>query len=964
MAFTFSQTGISENRIVFVYEECAFPGVLKVAGKVREDIAKVFGAKPVGVEYAVFGDTASFFSYPVFFGTVGNSGILDKLAAKGAIDLFKIAGESEAYSLTVVDGAELDGFSFESALVIAGSDKRGTIYGLFALSGMLGVSPLVNWLDVVPARMDERTFTGEDSYVSKTPSVKYRGFFINDEWPAFGNWCEENFGGFNSKAYEAVFELLLRLKGNYLWPAMWSAVFSDDGPGLKNCELADEYGIIMGTSHHEPCMRQGEEYSRLRGPKSQYGDDWNFITNRDGIIKFWEDGLSKRSQFENIYTVGMRGEADTAIMKDKSLGDNIALLKDVIRTQNGLIASATGKDAKDTPRLLTLYKEVEPIFWGDDKTAGLKDDPELDGITLMLCDDNFGNLRSMPPEGQAERPGGWGMYYHLDYHGAPVSYEWFNTSSLSKIWEQMTTAYDFGIRQVWMVNVGDIFTNEYPLSFFMDLAYDFDRWGTSDKNSAVKYTEEFVAKNFPFFTDGEREETVSLLLGYTKITARRRTEAMNDRVYAPFTFSECERMLGEIDSLTGIADKLLKDSKKDDGSAFYELVYVPLKGNLNVQKMWLLTTLNHAYADMGSTYCLSLAKDIKECIEEDKKLVDRLHSAHKGKWYGMGMSEHIGFRHWCEEECRRPVIHTLEPSEKPRLIVSVPETGEYTEGGSWTGKTLVLPSALNPQKCGGYIEITGASSAKVPYDITTDAPFIDIMECKKSIRCGRRHRVFIFVDRMKLEGSASAVGNVFVSYEDRVIRIAVPVNNPDIPDEMPANTFISCGEGYVAIDAADFAKKTDTESGSFEIIPGFGRGSSAIKAYPQNRTFTRLNAPTALYNVMLEEGGRYNVRIYTSPANPTVFGGKIVFAVSAGSDPVEVSMIPDGFEIGDGKSIWEQGVLDNIRTKDVTLELRKGLNELKISALSPGFVLEKIVITPETVALPYSYLGPVETYHT
>ena len=967
MAFKFSESNIKENQLVFVYEECAYSGVRKVAGLVRDDIEAVFSAKPIGVEYDDFHDTAGFFDYPVFFGTVGNSAVLDALAAQGAINLFDIAGESEVYSLCIVDGLKFNGFTFESAIVIAGSDKRGTIYGLFRLSEMIGISPFTGWLDVYPVKLSELVLTKSDSVISHTPSVKYRGFFINDEWPAFGNFVKKNFGGFNAKAYEHVFELLLRLKGNYLWPAMWSSVFSDDGPGLKSCRLADELGVIMGTSHHEPCMRQGEEYSHVRGPESVYGDAWDFRANREGIIRFWKDGIEKRSAFENVYTVGMRGEADTAICTDGSLSDNIDLLKDVIRTQNRLLSEGLGKDAGDIPRLLVLYKEVEPFFYGDDKVQGLCDDPELDGITLMLCDDNFGNLRTVPRKDNRMRPGGWGMYYHLDYHGWPVSYEWFNTSALSKIWEQMTYAYDNGIRQTWIANVGDIFTSEYPLSFFMEMAYDFDRWGTSDRNSPAAFTKKFAEWNFPALTDEDRADVERLLTGYTKITSLRRTEAMNDRVYAPFAYGECEHLLGKCEELMSLAKSMYKRMPEEAREAFFETVYVPVCGNLNVQKMWALTTRNHAYAQMGSTVANSIADEIKDCIRFDRKLTDKVH---KGKWYGMAMSEHIGFVNWCEEECRYPVTHIIEPASKPRIIVVIPETGEHTEGGFWSKKTLTLPSCLDPLVCGGYIELDCATSGKVQYTLSSQDEFIDIVDAGKSVREGKNHRVFILVDRMKIEDEY-ACGRVRVSFEDRTVDIDVPVNNPKDTEELPENTYIYCGmEGfaysqYISIAAEHYAGKDDTEQGSFEVIPDYGRSRSALKAYPQDVYFTPAGAPSVTYSVLMKELGRYVVRVYSSCANPCHEGRGIVFGIATSTRAFcEIDTIPEGYMVGDGKEPWSTGVLCNGRITDVSLDLQKGINDIKIFALSPGFVLEKIVIVPEGVKLPYSYLGPGESFHT
>ena len=388
MDYIISSAKLKNKDIEIVCGSDTLSGVRKIAAKVSGDIKAVFGAAPAVVE-------SSGCKYPIIVGLTG-----DKLIKEAGVDTSDIDGKREVYKIEVIG----------SSLVITGSDKRGTIYGLFKLSEMLGVSPFIDWLDVKPPKMSTFKIPSDYCMVSKEPSVKYRGFFINDEWPAFGNFCMHNFGGFNAKMYEHVFELLLRLKGNYLWPAMWAEIFPDDGPGLANAELADELGVVMGMSHHEPCLRQGEEYKHLRGPKSIYGDAWNFLKNEKGITRFWEDGLKRSGKFENVITVGMRGEADTAIMgKDATLKDNIDLLRKVLKTQNKLIRKYVNKDLDSVPRMLALYKEVEPYFYGDEKTPGLMGDPELDGVTLMLCDDNFGNLRTVPtPEMRGHR-GGYGM---------------------------------------------------------------------------------------------------------------------------------------------------------------------------------------------------------------------------------------------------------------------------------------------------------------------------------------------------------------------------------------------------------------------------------------------------------------------------------------------------------------------------------------------------------------------------
>ncbi|MBR6469276.1 MAG: glycosyl hydrolase 115 family protein, partial [Lachnospiraceae bacterium] len=320
-------------------------------------------------------------------------------------------------------------------------------------------------------------------------------------------------------------------------------------------------------------MRQGEEYKHLRGPESVYGDAWDFRSNKEGIIRFWEDGLKRGGRFENVITVGMRGEFDSKIMgEDATLKDNIDLLRDVLKTQNRLIKENVNTDIDKVPRMLALYKEVEPFFYGDEDTEGLKDDPELEGVTLMLCDDNFGNLRTLPTVKMRDHKGGYGMYYHFDYHGWPVSYEWINSSNLPKVWEQMTTAYEFGIRELWIVNVGDIFTNEYPLSYFLDLAYDYDKWGILNPLSPDEYTKMFVEKQFGDSLDKEDKSAIEgLLKGYTKILSLRRPEAMNDKVFDPVNYCELEDVSTAITELMETADTVSARLNESNTFTFFQL---------------------------------------------------------------------------------------------------------------------------------------------------------------------------------------------------------------------------------------------------------------------------------------------------------------------------------------------------------------------------------------------------------
>lgn len=973
MKFDVSKRLIKDNKIVFVYEEEAFSGVKKIADKVRADFKAVFGAQPVAVNMSEFRDSAAFFTCPIFFGTLGSSRVLDKLEEDKLFTSEKIRDKREVFSISIIEDFKYEGFYFDSALVVAGSDKRGTIYGLFKLSEMLGVSPFIDWMDVKPVKMSSYCFEFRKPFVSKEPSVRYRGFFINDEWPAFGNFCNHNFGGFNAKVYEHVFELILRLKGNFLWPAMWSAIFPNDGPYLANAELADELGIVMGASHHEPCLRQGEEYKYLRGKNSIYGDAWNFRTNQAGITKFWEDGLKRSGKFENVITVGMRGECDTAIMGEgATLKDNIDLLRDVIRTQNRLIRENVNENLEEVPRLLALYKEVEPFFYGDENTQGLMGDEELEGVTLLLCDDNYGNLRTVPTKEMRDHKGGYGMYYHFDYHGYPISFEWFNTTYLPKVWEQMTAAYDFGIRDLWVVNVGDIFTNEYPLGFFLDLAYDFDKWGTSNLNSPAEYTSLFVKTNFKDKVSEEDGKMIEKLLwGYTKIAAARRTEAMNDKIYAPVSYGESEALLGQIQKLIKDAKDIRKRLSGDAEFAYYELVYLPLTANLNVIRMWLYSSLNHLYAQYGSTYALFMADKVNSCIKKDRKLVAELHSIHKEKWYGMGLSEHVGFNNWCEEECLYPVVHTFEPANKPRLIVTVLSSGEHTEGGFWSGKTLVMEDFLCPEKDKAVIRLTTAGAKSVEFTASTDCKHISLSAGKGEVKYKEAFDIVVTLDRKEYVHKVKKNDEsetITIKSGDNITTIKVPVNN--ILRSLgyyEKNTYVlgaSEAAQYISIEAEHYASKHDSATGRFEVIPGYGRTLSALKTYPQEKTFSfGVDSPYLIYKFILPESGEYILDLYTNPSNPCYKDMELLVGVYVNNEASrKINLIPDGYAIGDHQPIWSQGVLDNIRITPVNLKLSAGLNVLTISAISPGFVLEKLVIYKKDAQPPVSYLGPPETF--
>jgi hypothetical protein len=944
----------------FYQEKEAFSGVNKIAKKVMHDVELVFGYAP-----QVTTDRNRLAKNVVLYGTVDNSPMLQELEEKKKIDLSEINGKREVYLFQVIDHP-FEGV--EKALVIAGSDKRGTIYGLFHLSELLGVSPLVDWSDVKPQRKDSFSLSENFKYISKEPSVTYRGFFINDEWPAFGNWTMKNFGGFNAEMYDHVFELLLRLKGNYLWPAMWSARFSDDGPGLANAELADEYGVVMGASHHEPCLRYGEEYKYLRGENSFYGDAWNFTSNREGITKFWDDGLKRSGKFENVITVGMRGEADTAIMgKEATLADNIQLLREVLQTQNQLIRDNINPNLSEVPRMLALYKEVEPFFYGDKDTPGLMNSEELEDVILMLCDDNHGNLRTLPTEEMRNHKGGYGMYYHFDYHGGPISYEWINSSYLPKIWEQMSMAYDFGVRDLWIVNVGDIATQEFPLSYFMELAYDFEKWGTRAINQTDVYTKEWIQRQFEgVFSEEDMKKVYELLTGYTKIAHNRRPEAMNAEVYHPVNYKESDHTLQQIEYLLDIADELYKRVNAEKLPTYFSLVYYPTVGNLNLQKMWLLTGKNHYDAKLGKMEANRLAVQIRECLKRDRELVEQYHTIDNGKWYGMGLSEHIGFINWNEDECQNPILMHVLPANKPRLVVSIDGSEQHSEGSAWHKNKVYLNDFLQPDIEEASFTISSISDINAEFKITCVNQWLTCSKMSGSLDGIEKTMevIKVKIDRNAMNNETE--GSIVVEMPCGTCTIIVNAAQTDY-SEFPEMTFVETN-GYISIEAEHYFmnKEATNQQGAvnrFKVLQGYGKTLSALKAVPTTEYFTPgKDAPYLEYHFVVQEAGVYELELYLQPSNPVSNDSTIFCGIQANNDDINiVNTLPEGYRVDDQN--WAAGVLDNIRRHWRSIHCKEGLNTLKIYAVSPGFVLEKLVISPEGKKPANSYLGPTETYY-
>ncbi len=939
-----------DNLPCFIIETECLPGVKKIAGKVREDLYKVFGEMPEKRKTAC-GVMPMVDTCRLVFGIVGQSPLIDDLAEKGEIDINGIKGKREVYGFFPAK---------DDLLVIAGSDKRGLIYGLFHLSELLGVSPFVNWSALPPAKKESFIIDEAHSMVSREPSVEYRGFFINDEWPAFGEWCKRHFGGFTAEMYENVFELLLRLKGNYLWPAMWSSCFAEDGPGLKSAELADELGVIMGLSHHEPCLRHGEEYSHVRGKDSIYGDAWSFITNREGITRFWRDGLKRNGHLENVITVGMRGERDSTILgNNATLKDNIDLLRDVLKTQEQLIKEEVNEDLSKVPRMLALYKEVEAYYYGDENTPGLKEGcEELEDVILMLCDDNHGYLRSLPDEQMRRHPGGFGMYYHFDYHGGPVSYEWINSTYLPVVWQQMSTAYEYGIQRLWIVNVGDLGLQELPLSYFLDMAYDFDKWGKCGPDSAKKYMDLWMRKQFgAAFGPEDIIKLADVQTRASRLIHNRRPEHLHEGIYNTHADYEASRVLDQIVEISDEFDELAAKCPAQYKDALFELIGYSLMGGMNLISLWLCRDFNHYYASIGALAANVYADMMEQMLKADESLKEVLHSIAGGKWDGFGEALHIGFMNWNSEECRNPVIETVVPVKGKALVAGLVGENASNRGMEWTRRVMELNcyDREDEENAWADIFVSSCGTEDVEFEIRSDSDWLVPEYNKEVLSEDDPFRIIALCANKKASSGKSA--KLEVIYPGG--RIEFKVNAPVSAGFGDA---FAESRGLVAMDAAHYNAKHDSEGARFCLIPGLGRREDAMAVMPVISYFDNTeDAPYLEYSFKVREDGEYKVYFQLLPCNPWIQGRKVKLCFDVdGSETIECKAVPEGYVAGESRD-WGAGVLNHVHLVEASVKLKAGVNNLRFYGTDPENILERIIVLRKGCAVPVSFLGPDES---
>ncbi len=906
-------------------------GVNRAATDLKADVERVTGVAP-----EIVNDAKKTGKMAVIVGTLGKSAHIDAIAKSGKIDAKLLNGRWESFLLKVVD-KPLPGI--DRALVIAGSDKRGTIYGIYTLSQEMGVSPWYWFADVPALRRDSVSVKGQ--LYDDGPTVKYRGIFINDEAPAFSGWAAEKFGGANSKCYSHIFELLLRLKGNYMWPAMWDNAFNEDDP--QNPILADAYGIVMGTSHHEPMVRSQKEWHR-NGKGA-----WNYETNGDELRKFWAYGIARNKDLESIVTMGMRGDGDEAMSEET----NTALLERIVADQRAILERETGKKAEEIPQMWALYKEVQDYY-----EHGMR---VPDDVTLLWCDDNWGNIRRLPLTEERKRKGGAGIYYHVDYVGSPRSYKWLNTVPIQKIWEQMHLAWQYEATRIWIVNVGDIKPMELPISFFLDYAWDPE---AIPYEKLDQYTKDWSAQQF----GAESAEGAAALLDfYTKANGLRKPEMTAPHTFSVYNYDEALSVLSNWDGAAAKAEKMYSRIAPQYRDAFFQLVYYPVVACANLNEMYISAARNDAYAHMGRASANTYSELVRKLFARDHELARQFNQdLAGGKWSHMMDQKNIGWTYWEQPPLERaPAVSEVLPMDTGTLGVTIEGTRlAWPKNDIFQPYPKPLPIYEGDSHISSF-ELFNRSDRPVNWTISATSPWVSIYTSSdlknksshKGVLQGLGElKLYVSVDWASVPADASLAEveiTGFSQWGQNPIVLRYPlVRNPDttLPWLDKARA--------IALEASTYSRAVEGQGVTWKTLEnyGVGYGRNAVTTLPSvhERLTPGGNSPHLAYDVFFKDAGEYSLELQLAPTLNFLSGDGIKVAVSIDDAAPQILTVGPKVDSPD----WGKAVSEGVRKLASTHKVDKaGVHTIKIWYVDPGVVVRQIIVN--TAAMRPSYLGPL-----
>ena len=901
-----------------------------VASLFADDIRKVTGRMPSVRE---IGKTVPRGS--VVAGTIGRNSYIDALIASGRIDVSMIAGGWEQFVMENIDGR----------LVIAGCDRRGTVYGLFGISEKMGVSPLYWWADV-PVQKKRSLYISSGKYVSSAPSVKYRGIFINDEGWGITPWAAKTYdpelNDIGPKTYAAVCELILRMKGNMLAPAMHpgSGAFNKYP---ENKEVADRYGIVMTSSHCEPLL-----FNNVTEWHQDTMGEWNYVTNKDGINRVLEQRVAENGKYENVYTLAMRGIHDSGLVGVPE-EDKVSLMEEVLGDQREIIERQVGKPAESVPQIFVPYKEVLDIY-----ERGLRV-PE--DVTLVWPDDNFGYIKRLGNTDEQKRSGRSGVYYHISYCGEPHDYLWLNTTPTTLMYEELRKAYDTGADRYWLLNVGDIKPGELGMKYFMELAFDIDAF---DFGTSWSYFPDRLAG---IFGEEHKEALKDIMDTYFVLGFQHKPEAMGwgfewnnhidrerviDTEFSFVNYEEAESRMAEYDRIALKSARLMSALDEEYKTAYYELVHYPVLGAALMNRKMLTAQLNRMYAVQGRASANSYADSalfwhdsLDRCTEAYNALLD-------GKWDGM-MSITPG---WTATYQNEPPVRRIDVSGPARMNVFLP--GQYGRGSS---AVKVLPTLNGYFKDDTFIELYNTGSGEFSWKAEPEEDWILLSKTEGTTAL--QERIGVSVDWDSVPAGETA-GSIRILSDGMETVVHLPVFNPSEPSAVSLDGMYVEKDGVVSICAGDFIRKRENQDIAIRKVYGLGYENECVQlgeaGKPRQDMWRTDKAPCAEYDFYTFNSGNVTVHVYALP----------VFPIDSRHDTRYGVMIDDGMvqwmttSAKEYSSRWRLNVFRNSAVETFTANIDgPGMHTLRLICADPGMVIQKVVI--DFGGLRRSYLGPRPT---
>ncbi len=925
--------------------------VKKTAALFSEDVERVTGNR-LNLTHTLKGAKNI-----VIAGTIEKNALIRELAEKGKIDIAPLHGSWERY---LVQTVKRPFPGVDKALVVAGSDRRGVAYGLFSLSEMIGVSPWYWWADV-PAKHRNALYVDAPATLSKTPSVKYRGIFLNDEDWGLQPWAAKTFekerGNIGPKTYAKICELLLRLKANHLAPAMHpvSTAFNQIP---ENKLVADTFAIVMGSTHCEPLLLNtaSEWNKKTMGP-------WDYNKNGEKIKEVLAKRVEENCAYENVYTLALRGLHDAAMGVGVPMKEKVKTLEKALLDQRNILAQHIDRPIETVPQAFTPYKEVLEIY-----SNGL----ELpNDVTIIWPDDNFGYMKRLSSPRERERSGRAGVYYHVSYLGVPHSYLWFSTTPPALMYEELRKAYDTTADRVWLLNCGDLKGAEMQVSLFLSMAYDIDQF--SFENIAT-YPARWLSG---LFGDKHYQEFEDITRSHIHLAFSRKPEYMGwgywnnfwgigerrtDTEFSFANYNEAEKRLTEYKRIGNAVSRILETCNKDEYPALYQLLYYPVKGAELMNRMTMTAQFFRQYARQQRAATPRLKEEVKACYDSLHTITGGYNALLEGKWnHMMSMKQNY------DGSSAYFLIPLMEeeytPLQSPRLTLQV--EGETVNKAS--ANYHILPAFSTYSRRKHWIDVYNQGTGTLEWTAKASDEWIKLSQ--HSGATATENRIEVSVDWEKVPAGEKVSGYVEFSSGNQQDKVLVSVFNPSSPTREEIQGLYVEENGYVSIPGTGFQRKHENDAIKMRIIDGLGIEGKALQLgdpLAPLQTYRAVDAPRVEYDFYTFNAGMVDVYTYVLPTFPLDADRDFKMPEHTNSDTKYSVRIDDGSIATPATSaieysqIWYESVLRNCRVNKSTLYVKKpGKHTLQIRCGDPGVVIQKIVI--DFGGMKRSYMGPGST---